>query len=209
MKKLLLLLFVLLAGRVCAQNIGLKVVYQEARKIASLRSLALPQDVKARLIRKAKKQKDKFVLEMQDGKSYYHPITGNMFTQQFKIYDKKQSFTILDSDVNMEKPYAAKRDWADYNWVVDSQKVQVILGYKCYSAESKDGVLVWFAPKLKYPDGPVIYGGLAGMILKVENKYSIITAIEITKDVQVDSRMPQDFELISLAQLRQRRALNR
>jgi len=208
MKNLLFLLFVILSNIVDAQNMGLKVVYQQEKKIAYIRGLALPREAMVSLIRSAKEEKDKFALEIQDSMSYYYPISGNVFTQNFKNYKKKQSYTILDSDVDQEEPYAAKTDFEVYKWVVDKLKVQTILGYKCFRAESKKGVVAWFAPELKYPDGPINFGGLGGVILKVETKSTIITAVEITTGMHIGFRVPQKFQIISFGKLQQRRALN-
>ena len=201
------MLFVLLANNIDAQNLGLKIVYQQEKKIEHIKSLPLPREAMVNLIRRARDEKDRFVLEIQDGMSYYYPITGNVFTRNFKNYNKNQSYTVLESDINLEKPNAAKREFEEYEWVVDKKEIQTILGYKCYRAESVKGVVAWFAPELKYPDGPISYGGLAGVILKVETNSMVISAVEIEKGVQFDFRVPQDFNVVSFAKLRQRRHL--
>jgi len=208
MNKFLFLLVVLFSTSANAQNIGLKLIYQQKNKIAYIRKLALGREVEAKLIREAKSGKNKFVLEIKNGVSYYHPITGNVFTQNFKIYEKQQSYIILDSDIDMDEPYAAVTDFSTFDWVVDTSKIKNIMGYKCFRAESKDGTIAWFAPKLKYPDGPINFGGLAGVILQIETKSSVITAVEIVSDALVDFRVPHKFQIISLSKLKQRRVLN-
>ncbi len=83
-------------------------------------------------------------------------------------------------------------------WELENKKDK-ILGYDVLSAVSRDSFLfgipeirVWFAPSLPISNGPVLLGGLPGMILKVElnseSSHRIIEAksIELNKEVVID-----------------------
>ncbi len=55
-----------------------------------------------------------------------------------------------------------------FQWQIQKDS-QVIAGIKCIKAVSSDSYIAWFAPKLKYPDGPSPDGfNLPGLVLSFE-----------------------------------------
>lgn len=84
---------------------------------------------------------------------------------------------------------AIKFDSKQVKWNIKSDSKE-ILGYKCYKAEVEfnDGrengtfrscKYVWFAPSLNKSGGPIVYPGVPGLILEVQNEQSSIKAISL------------------------------
>lgn len=69
-----------------------------------------------------------------------------------------------------------------FKWQI-YQDSQVIAGIKCIKAVSSDSYTVWFAPKLKYPDGPSPECfNLPGLVLSFETPDFKIVATKVLMD---------------------------
>jgi GLPGLI family protein len=100
-------------------------------------------------------------------------------------YDNKYSIAYSASE-----PHAVNFDSDNIIWNIRNDTKQ-ILGYKCYKAELnyKDGRYngtfrnlknVWFTPVLDKSGGPIVYPGIPGLILEVQNDQYTITAVKLT-----------------------------
>ncbi|MGB1268767.1 MAG: GLPGLI family protein [Flavobacteriaceae bacterium] len=105
---------------------------------------------------------------------YYNDIVNN-------IYVKQQEY--WGTDVLIED------DLENFNWEITPESKQVGK-YKCYKAigkdyvvsngkEFKDEVIAWFTPEIPIKSGPLNFGGLPGLILKLNFNNHIYYADKI------------------------------
>jgi GLPGLI family protein len=91
----------------------------------------------------------------------------------------------------------------NFQWQI-YQDSQVIAGIKCIKAVSSDSYTAWFAPKLKYPDGPSPEGfNLPGLVLSFETPDFKTVATKVLMDhnkVQIPSlKLVQDDTEINVS----------
>lgn len=86
-----------------------------------------------------------------------------------------------------KKDFSAKEQLVDYGWIIEDETI-VINGYTCKKATTTKTlfpVTAWYCEEIPVNDGPSVYWGLPGLILKVElGGYTTITLdkIKISKE---------------------------
>jgi len=96
--------------------------------------------------------------------------------------------------------YLIKEDLGQFNWEIGSEIVD-IGGYSCRQATiaSKNGNVTraWFTDDIPIPDGPSIYHGLPGLILKVEVGNMEIAASTVQLHTNMEISKPTDGKITS------------
>ncbi len=95
----------------------------------------------------------------------------------FKDFKKNRSYNqqYYDETINIVDSIAV------WKWQI-MDEVETILGYSCKKAITKyydRDVVAWFTEEIPISDGPFIYSGLPGLILKIETKSNEIIAYNI------------------------------
>lgn len=110
-------------------------------------------------------------------------VTYEAFNLQFK---EKMHFKDFEKKISYnEKFYDEKICVIDslnfQNWSL-TEETEVLLGYFCKKATfQRNGVefSAWYTEEIPISDGPFLYSGLPGLILKVSSKYLEIIAYDI------------------------------
>lgn len=195
--KTLSLLFLLCCTALAAQSPLLKVTFEQKKtfppevleKFASLGPNGLlAADVA-----------HKSVLYYQDKRSCFQAIPTDTIIGGIPVRNSTNSLVCFFKDHSQKRVYkadmvnspekAAEEVLGERNnWQLRPDlSNKVILGYKCSAAslmEKSGEVIAWYAPELPFPDGPIYYGMLPGLILEVEQKTTRYTAtkIEVLKE---------------------------
>ena len=79
------------------------------------------------------------------------------------------------------------------DWII-SDETEKILGYQCKKAIYKRNDVeftAWFTEEIPISDGPFLYSGLPGLILKISSKYLDIVAYDVKiKNETIDIKLP-------------------
>lgn len=109
----------------------------------------------------------------------YHQISLPSINTTFKNLNNKsiqKEYTISDKD------FSAQDKLTDFEWIM-ANETAIINGYTCKKATSTKSLapmIAWYAEEIPVNDGPSIYWGLPGLILKVElGEYTVITIDKI------------------------------
>ncbi len=175
---------------------GIKVVYQKNEKKEFILNSSLPLRLKKEKLANIDKPSYS-TLEIVDDNSYFYGDESS--TVFFKDHSKAESYMVLKKDLQMEKPYAVKYEAKDFDWEINKKEKKKILGYDCYRAYYSDEgfeYAVWFAPELRYADGPYRFLGLDGLILELETKVMVITATSIESNAVLSQPLPSDFQYV-------------
>ena len=176
---------------------GIRVTYKQKLKKSHILNSSLPIKIKKSQLKKANQLKT-FTLDIRDKYSYFY---GEESPTIFcKKHDRQESYMLLKSDLNMDKPYAVRWENKDFDWQVDKSKQKEILGHNCFFATfNEDGFeyKAWFAPDLDYSDGPYRFRGLGGLILELETKVLIIKTSKIENNQDVLFSIPESFKYVS------------
>ncbi|MDN3595791.1 GLPGLI family protein [Zunongwangia endophytica] len=111
------------------------------------------------------------------------------------FYQFQKDKLLLKQTEAFDKTFLIKSSW-DMNWEI-SKETKSINGYRCFKAtttevvKNRSGVfespvVAWFTPEIPNEYGPIGYGGLPGLILKLEVKSNFpaqyeAESIEISK----------------------------
>lgn len=118
--------------------------------------------------------------------------------------------SILGKDFIVEKDMPKAIEWN-----IESERTKQILNIQCVKATTIDvngnNVVAWFATEIPFPTGPYGYGGLPGLILRLETKNetyevtSISSAPEdvLVKEPNVKHVTPQEFSEIKNKKLKE------
>jgi|GEM_PF-648600 len=96
-----------------------------------------------------------------------------------------------------------------FDWKI-TKETKLINGYRCYKAityHKPDAglggkITAWFAPKIPFQTGPLVYAGLPGLILELKQGYYIFTAEDINlskKERKI--KKPKKGKIITLENL--------
>ncbi|MHA7942341.1 GLPGLI family protein [Formosa sp. 3Alg 14/1] len=79
------------------------------------------------------------------------------------------------------KLFNIQLEYKSLDWEITKDKRE-IGGYTCYKAilKSDEAIIVWFAPELNFPFGPIGMGGLPGLILELTKNKLIFSATKIS-----------------------------
>jgi len=186
--------FIMVVLSLSRPHSGINVVYHQKMKKSHILNSNLPRKIVQEKLRSAKKT-TRYDLQLYPDYSLFS--SANSPTVFFKDYNKREAYMLLQDDLNMEKPYAVIWQEKDFSWTIDSSRTKKIMGYKClYATMDEDGFEyeVWFAPELKYSDGPYRFMGLDGLILELETKVFKIAAVELKPSQGAVVRIPTSFQ---------------
>lgn len=153
----------------------------------------------------------KFELLYSNGKSLYHlqeeiaiasttnqqettekrTRTKHNFSFGYSNYHKDfESKKLLEQKSFQKNTYLIDRTLESFDWVINKEVVE-ISGYKCKMAHTtNNGITVkaWYTEEIAINDGPLLYHGLPGLILKIETPDREISAtkIEFVNDLIVE-----------------------
>lgn len=124
--------------------------------------------------------------------SYKKPKENRIVVKNFK----DNSLIILDSSYNSSNFFNIEEKIPSFDWKIGNE-TEEILGYQCKKATMTfrgRNYIAWFAPKIPISDGPWKFGGLPGLILKVEDDNSKIK-IEANKIVLNAENIDTSFKI--------------
>lgn len=118
-----------------------------------------------------------------------------MQAPQREIYKNLSEDKMVDEREFMTKMFLIKGVAAPQKWKITDGQMQV-LNYNCLKATYQDSAttyVAWFTPQLQVSNGPDEFGGLPGMILKMDinDGERTITAMEIVEE-PVDKELLQE-----------------
>ena len=169
-----------------------------------------PDDVKKQVLEKMGGEKS-FKLSINDNESLYsvsqdmkinserseHEEPGkkttsvNQYSIGFSNYYKNfENGKMIEQRFLRENTYLIERSIENFKWSIKSD-VYDISGYKCKLAETTHNsnlIRAWFTEDIAVSDGPLIYNGLPGLILKIEtpDREIYATKIEFLEDVKIE-----------------------
>jgi len=111
---------------------------------------------------------------------------GFFHSNFYKDFEERKT---VDQRFLMEGTFLIEGELREFDWTIGSETID-ISGYTCRMAilNTKGGeVKAWFTEDIPIPDGPSVYQGLPGLILKVEMQDTEIyaTKIRFLEDLQV------------------------
>lgn len=93
------------------------------------------------------------------------------FGQRGKLYKNLKENLVLREANSWNMDYLIQDSVNTYDWKI-TRESQDILGYETRKAtaeiDSITNLVAWYAPRLSFKSGPDVYGGLPGLILKLE-----------------------------------------
>lgn len=110
---------------------------------------------------------------------------------------------IKEEEIN-GKLYSVKDTIPNFNWVISRNEFKNIQGYNCTKAftvtdDNKYQITVWYTSDIPIPDGPLLYYGLPGMILEVEEKQITESSSQINRYEIIEiKKNGKNFELNKL-----------
>jgi GLPGLI family protein len=121
---------------------------------------------------KGNKEKSKYVGSVSG-------ITLNMRNDNSKIYRNQASKELISQKIMFDKGFLIidKMKIFDWNLLNEDEEIN---GYKCKKAVTGD-IVAWYCPDIPVNDGPDIFWGLPGLILKLQYQNIIITAIKVNQ----------------------------
>ena len=187
---LLLLLFLSITSY--SQSYNITYLQKNDNSALKINAANIPPHLKAhykKMIEDTEKLSTYYNLKYVNGQSKFsffkvENVSNNFsasYTTTYKDFSKKEIYTTggLMQDDEAVKRYIKK----DFKWIYENE-TKDILGYTCKKAYfSKNGqkTTVWYTTKIPIMDGPSIYAGVRGLILKVETAGSTYTASKIEK----------------------------
>uniref|UniRef100_UPI004049D4ED GLPGLI family protein n=1 Tax=Flavobacterium sp. TaxID=239 RepID=UPI004049D4ED len=120
-------------------------------------------------------------IDLKDKKRYSFKDFKNNKQYEQRFYD--ETLSIVDSITFFS--------WRYLN------ESKIILGYKCKKAVAKFygiDVYAWFTEEIPISDGPSIFSGLPGLILKIEDAYFEIIAFEVNIKKEPFTEKPPVFK---------------
>ncbi|MEC5394411.1 GLPGLI family protein [Bergeyella sp. RCAD1439] len=187
-------------GLVYSQS--MEVVYERAVKFDEAKIAQLPPEIQARI--KANSQKNGYVLKIAGGQSSFQPLdnltdpvtksnvteggnkisTTTMKTQKYDVYKNLEDKTVLvDTELGF-KPYAIVDKLPDLKWEITDEKKELD-GYPIQKAVGNYNgreVVAWFTDKIGVPEGPDVYQGLPGLIMRLESGSVVYTVSKVKSD---------------------------
>ena len=106
----------------------------------------------------------------------------------------------------IDKAFIVKTSLEDFNWELTEEEA-MIEGKLCHKAyfkkNERETVTAWFTTAIPAPVGPAGYYGLSGLILRLEAREGVYTAVNIEyTNKEVDMTLPKDIEQVSEEEFR-------
>ncbi|MBR1434198.1 MAG: GLPGLI family protein [Bacteroidales bacterium] len=203
MKRLLAPIVFLLGLTAFAQG-GYEAVYQQ--------TLALPDEVKniedeavrRTLTEQYEAIKNPYTLLCYDGKTLFSPVNitkAVLGTRSIIYVDPSSGEKITKEDV-MGKAYLVKEDYVPEKWTVLDETAE-IGGYHCKKAvRGFDGEFTaWFTEEIPVQAGPMGYGSLPGLIVKLEMESMTFTLSSVKSSEKLSLKAPSGGKKVSRDEL--------
>lgn len=144
---------------------------------------------------KSSTMKNQMVLVNVKGESIYKPLVANkqeketlpiegnpgikivMMGGDVKVYKNQKENMLLSEEYIMDRKFLIKDTLTKFNWKLSNEE-QEINGYKCKKAIAGQ-TTAWYCPEIPINDGPYIFWGLPGLIIKLQHQNKTITATKI------------------------------
>jgi GLPGLI family protein len=154
-------------------------------------------------------------LTYKNGESFYEAVSEaktetpsenswlkmDMMISDPKVYKNKKKNELIAEDFILDKKFLVVDTLFNYKWQITNE-ADTILGLKCFKSTCQipiGVVTAWFCPDIPVNDGPLQYGGLPGLILKLDAQNNVITATGIQQidDKQFGIEKPKNGKRIS------------
>jgi len=200
-------------------SVNYKFTYNETLKIPEETIKDLPPSIKTEFL-KMLKEEIHYTLIINDFESKYEIVKNDKLTKSINEKDldnNKSSNTTLNLPQEeiyknqKDNLYIRKRDFFKeiylisdkleiYNWEIKNDKMK-IGEFNCKKAilKTKEGIVTaWFTDEIPISEGPSMYYGLPGMILKLDasdRNYDLVKIEKIDKKIEI--KKPKDGKVIS------------
>lgn len=168
----------------------IKVVYLEEM------TTSIQMNTNSSVDTKSTTMKTQMVLINAKGESIYKPLRANnaeeetlpvdgspgmkivMMGGDVKVYKNQGLNEQISEEFIMDKKFLIKETLTNFGWkLLDDE--QEINGYKCKKAVAGQ-TTAWYCPEIPVNDGPYIFWGLPGLIIKLQHQNKMVTATDIT-----------------------------
>ena len=184
----------------------IKVTYQERMKSDAVLNQIEDAEIAALVQTQLSQQTKSMSLLYSNGKSIYQaeelPKSGSNNLSVYKDFGSKE---ILAQEMILDRLFLVKEELVKPNWTLINEDLE-ILGYSCKKALNEQGVVAWYCPELSISDGPSLYYGLPGLILKVDspaNKEYIATSLDTQYIAMEQIKAPSKGTKISRKKFRE------
>lgn len=184
-----------------AKKVSIRVQYNEEVKLGD-RIKNFPPHIQER-IKKEFSEPKKFTLETTGTASFYYynnnlkpdetvtessqanTSTKNVSKTKINVSNYFKNFEknyLIEQATLFDEEYLITKELVKINWKIASEKI-TIAGFNCKKATTYINdmdIEVWFTEDIPVSDGPEIYQGLPGLVLKVETPKKIIYATHIS-----------------------------
>ncbi|NME67134.1 GLPGLI family protein [Flammeovirga aprica] len=145
----------------------------------------------------SQKTSELFISSFQSGGRILNQMPKTKINN-YKVYKFSDSRKVITLTSDFITPFQLEESMDDFDWIITNE-MKEILGYQCIKATLGFGVYhleVWFAPEIPISDGPFVFCGLPGLILKIqdtEKRHSFeLLTIEKDGDIEFTIAHPED-----------------
>lgn len=113
--------------------------------------------------------------------------------EERRIFKDYASARVVMEQYFHARPYLISDTTFIRHWRIEDEHEE-IMGLTCQKATSADTITAWFAIDVPIPDGPHTYGGLPGLILKLDDnqeQYECVGIEEAEKSVPKEPKRGQ------------------
>lgn len=148
---------------------------------------------------KSEDQEDVFITISENGDTIKNIIKTKAFDSSIKksLYYKNFNANLLITELSaMNENYIIQDSLSIIKWT-QTNEIQEILGYKCKKATSSffgSTFSAWFTEDIPIQDGPDMYCGLPGLILKITNNSLEMIAYSIKEQKEIVKIEKPSFE---------------
>jgi len=104
-------------------------------------------------------------------------MTLIMMGNDVQVYKNVKDSIVLSEEYIIDRKFLIKENLIDFGWQLQNEE-QIISGYKCHKAIAGQTV-AWYCSDIPINDGPYIFRGLPGLILKLSHMNKTVTATEV------------------------------
>jgi GLPGLI family protein len=162
---------------------------------------------------KSNTMKKQMVLMNTRGESTYIPIVSGqenetvpvneesgiqitMMGGDVKVYKNQKDNVLLSEEYILDRKFLIKDTLINFSWSLSNEE-QEINGYKCKKATAGQ-TTAWYCPEIPVNDGPYIFWGLPGLIIKLQHQNKTVTVTEINlSDSANRIEIPTEGEKVS------------
>ena len=113
------------------------------------------------------------------------------YSNYYKNFENKK---IVEQKFFQNNTYLVERNLITFDWKINKEIIE-ISGYKCKTAHTTyngNVIKAWFTEDIPVSNGPLIYDGLPGLILKIETPDREISATKVEFVEKLEIKQPTD-----------------